>query len=572
MRVTFDSAVLKVGRAALVSLAATFCLAGLGHAQSAPEAGTLLQQIEKQKQPALPPKAGPLFAPPAVLESLGGATVVVTEFRFAGNTRLTNAQLASAVAGFKGRPLNFAELQSAAIAVATTYRKAGWVVRAYLPKQDVTGGTVTIQIVEAKFGAVRVEGTTLMSASRLTRIVDSAQPPGTALNAQALDRGLLLINDLPGIKAEGRLAEGQSEGETDLVLQVGDGKEVTGDVDTDNAGARSTGLNRVIADVSVNSLFGLGDRIDAMLLHSLGSDYERTAYSQPIGSDGLRVGVNASHLTYHVVTAALAALDARGTSTTAGAEATYPLWRDRLQNLYVSFTVDDKRFDNKSSGAITSAYSVRTAGLGLYGNLFDQFRGGGANSASLTVEEGNVDLGDSPNEAADGATTNTNGGFRKLHFSASRQQTITEQFSLYAALSGQLTNKNIDSSEKFYLGGSSAVRAYPANEGGGSEGAMLNFEARERLPANFNLIGFFDVGTVEVNKDNDITGAAHPNTDSLKGVGFTVGWTAHMGLAVTASYARRIGHNPDPTSTGTDQDGSLDLNRIWLQASVPFSF
>jgi hemolysin activation/secretion protein len=570
MRVTHDSADLKWGRAAFVSLAATFCLAALSHAQSAPEAGTLLQQIEKQKQPALPPKAGPLFAPPAVLESLGGATVVVKEFRFAGNTRLTNAQLGAAVASFKGRPLNFAELQSAAMAVAAAYRKAGWVVRAYLPKQDVTAGTVTIQVVEAKFGAVHVEGTTLMSASRLTRIIDAAQPPGTALNAQALDRGLLLINDLPGIKAEGRLEEGQHEAETDLVLRVGDGKEVTGDVATDNAGARSTGLNRVIADLSVNSLFGLGDRIDAMLLHSLGSDYERAAYSQPIGSEGLRVGVNASHLTYHVITAALAALDARGTSTTAGAEATYPLLRDRTQNLYVSLAVDDKRFDNKSSGAITSAYSVRTVSLGLYGNLFDQFLGGGANNASLTVEEGNADLGGSPNEAADGATTDTNGGYRKLHVSASRQQTITEQFSLYAALSGQLTNKNIDSSEKFYLGGSSGVRAYPANEGGGAQGVMLNLEARERLPANFNVIGFFDLGSVQVNKDNDIAGAARPNSDTLKGVGFSVGWTAHMGLALTASFARRIGHNPDPTVTGTDQDGSLDLNRVWLQASVPF--
>ncbi len=568
---TYDSADLKMGRAALVSLAAaTFSLAGLVHAQTAPNAGTLLQQIEKPKQPELPPKSGPLFTPPAVLESLGGATVVVKEFRFGGNTRLTNAQLGAAVASFKGRPLNFAELQSAAMAVANAYRKAGWVVRAYLPKQDVTGGIVTIQVVEAKFGAVRVDGTTLMSAARLTRIIDAAQPPGTALNAQALDRGILLINDLPGIKAEGRLEEGQHPAETDLVLRVGEGKEVTGDVATDNAGARSTGLNRVIADLSVNSLFGLGDRIDAMLLHSLGSDYERAAYSQLLTSDGLRVGVNASHLSYHVITAALAALDARGTSTTAGAEATYPLVRDRLQNLYVSLTVDDKRFDNKSSGAITSAYSVRAASLGLYGNLFDQFRGGGANNASLTIEEGNVDLGDSPNEAADGVTTNTNGGFRKLHLSVSRQQTITEQFSLYAAVSGQLTNKNVDSSEKMYLGGSSGVRAYPANEGGGAQGVMLNLEARERLPANFNVIGFFDLGTIQINKDNDIQGAAHPNSDTLKGVGFTVGWTAHMGLALTASYARRIGHNPDPTATGTDQDGSYDLNRVWLQASVPF--
>jgi hypothetical protein len=43
-----------------------------------------------------------------------------------------------------------------------------------------------------------------------------------------------------------------------------------------------------------------------------------------------------------------------------------------------------------------------------------------------------------------------------------------------------------------------------------------------------------------------------------------------MGFTVKATVARRIGNNPDPLSTGTDQDGSLDKNRFWLQASVPF--
>jgi hemolysin activation/secretion protein len=551
-------------------LTLTLLIPGLAHAQSAPDAGTLLQQIERQRHTDLPPKAEPLFVPPPVLQSLGGATLVVTDFRFAGNTLLSVKQLAPVVAGFKGRSLDFTQLQNAALAVATAYRKAGWIVRVYLPQQDITGGTVTIQIVEAKFGAVRVEGESLVSTSRLTRFVAAAQKPGAPLSADALDRGLLLINDLPGVRAQGRLDEGQNQAETDLVMTVADGPRVTGDVEADNAGARSTGLGRVIADASLNSLFGLGDRTDAMLLHSLGSDYERAAYSQPFGSQGWRLGVNASHLTYRVVPAAFAALDARGTSTTAGAEANYPLWRSRLKNIYFSFTLDDKRFDNKSIGGITSAYTVRSANVGLYGNLFDTIGGGGANNALISLEQGNVDLGGSPDEGADAASTRTAGGFRKVHFAAARLQTMTDRFSLYASLSGQTANKNLDSSEKFYLGGSTGVRAYPANEGGGAEGVLLNLEARERLPANFNLTGFFDFGSVLVNTNNDIPGAAAPNREELKGLGVSLDWTLRMGLSLKATVARRIGSNPNPTSTGTDQDGSFDKNRVWLQANVPF--
>jgi hemolysin activation/secretion protein len=542
----------------------------LCHAQSAPDAGSLLQQIERQQQPALPPKAAPLFVPPPVLQSLGGATVVVEDFHFAGNTLLSARQLAIVVAGFKGRPLDFAQLQNAGIAVATAYRSAGWIVRVYLPQQDITGGTVTIQIVEAKFGAIRVTGSSLVAKARLERMVAAQQAPGAPLNADALDRALLLINDLPGVRAEGRLDEGQNQAETDLVMAIAPGPRITGDVEADNAGARATGLGRVIADASLNSLFGLGDRTDAMLLHSLGSDYERAAYSQPVGSQGWRLGVNASHLTYRVVTADFAALDARGTSTTAGAEAIYPLWRSRLTNLYFSFNLDDKRFDNKLDGATSSAYTVRSASAGVYGNLFDTYGGGGANNAGVTLEEGNVDLGDSPNEGADAASTRTAGSFFKLHFVAARLQTVTDRFSLYANLSGQTASKNLDSSEKFYLGGSTGVRAYPANEAGGADGLLLNLEARERLPANFNLTGFFDLGLVQVNENNDIQGAAAPNHEELKGVGVSLDWTARMGLSLKATVARRIGSNPNPTSTGTDQDGSFDKNRVWLQASVPF--
>jgi hemolysin activation/secretion protein len=544
---------------------------GFARAQTPPDAGSLLRQIEQQQHNPLPPKSAPQFLPPPPMQSLGGATVTVKAFGFTGNKLLTDKQLAAAVAGFVNRPLDFAQLQNAAIAVATAYRQAGWVVRAYLPEQDITGGTVTIQIVEAKFGALRVEGhTRRVSAERLKGIVETAQVPGTALNADALDRAILLIDDLPGLTASARLAEGQRQAETDLVLAVADGPSVSGSATADNAGARATGAGRLNANVSLNGPFGFGDRADVMLLGSQGSNYERAAYSVPVGRDGWRVGANASHLNYRIITSQFEALDAHGTSTTAGLEASYPLLRSRLKNIYVAFNVDDKRFDNDSAGATTTSYAIRSASAGLYGNLFDTLGGGGANNASITLEQGQDDLAGSPNEAADGLTTRTAGSFQKLRFSASRLQFVTERFSFYAGLSGQVSSKNLDSSEKFYLGGAEGVRAYPENEGGGAEGVLVNLEARERLPANFDATGFLDWGSVRVNENNHIAGAATPNSEEFKGVGLSVGWTAHFGLSVKASLAHRIGSNPNPTSTGDDQDGSHIENRVWLQASMPF--
>jgi hemolysin activation/secretion protein len=539
--------------------------------QTLPDAGTVRQQIEQERRNALPPKSAPQFLPPPPMVSMGGATVTVNAFQFAGNTLLTSERLAHSVTGFTGRPLSFAELQNAAIAVAAVYRQAGWVVRVYLPQQDITGGTVTIQIVEARLGAVRVDSQSKrVSTDRMKNIVDASQRAGTPLKADALDRALLLIDDLPGIKASGSLSEGVNQSETDLVLAVKDGPQVTGNVTADNAGARFTGAARIIADASFNSPFHLGDRADAVLLHSKGSDYQRLAYSLPVGSGGWRVGINTSHLTYDIVTAAFSGLDAHGTSTTVGFEANYPLLRSRLENLYLAVNIDDKQFDNKSAGVTATQYSTKDASVGLYGNLFDGLGGGGANSASLTLVQGHDDLAGSPNEGADAVTTRTAGSFQKAAFSASRQQTLTDYLSLYGSVSGQASTKNLDSSEKFYLGGVNGVRAYPANEGGGAEGLLLDLEARARLPLNLNLIGFVDWGTVRLNRNNNFAGVSAPNTDTLKGAGASLGWTANFGLNIKGTVARRIGSNPIPTSTGDDQDGSLIKTRVWLQASMPF--
>jgi hemolysin activation/secretion protein len=561
----------RIRRVLFSSFAAALLLPALLNAQTVPDAGSVLRQLEQERPNPLPPKSAPLLMPPAPMQSLPGSAITIREFRFAGNTLLASEKLAPAVAKYLGHPIGFAELQDAAVAVANTYRDAGWVVRAYLPKQEITDGTVTIQIIEATLGAVRVEGEARrVSPARVQKIIAAAQPMGAPLNVRKLDRGLLLINDLPGVLATGRLGAGASHAESDLVVALEDGPAVTGSFTIDDAGARFTGAERLIAAASLNGPFRIGDRADGLVLHSQGSDYQRLGYSLPVGSRGIRAGVNVSHLSYGIVTSDFAALDAHGTSDAVGIEASYPLLRSRLKNLYLGLNADDKRFDNSSAGLTTTKYSAQTATLGLYANSFDNLLGGGATNASIALVQGRVDLDGSPNEAIDALTTRTAGSFHKLRFSASRLQGITERFSLYASVSGQSASKNLDSSEKLYLGGSSGVRAYPQDEAGGAEGLLMTLEARTRLPRNFNLTGFVDAGRVRVNKFNDIPGALTRNSIDLKGAGISAGWTASFGLTLQATVSHRIGSNPNPTATGDDQDGSLEKIRFWLQASMPF--
>ena len=56
----------------------------------------------------------------------------------------------------------------------------------------------------------------------------------------------------------------------------------------------------------------------------------------------------------------------------------------------------------------------------------------------------------------------------------------------------------------------------------------------------------------------------------LSGSGIALGWQGPAGLNLKATLARRHGNNPNPAANGKDQDGSLDMNRLWLTASLPF--
>lgn len=544
---------------------------GAVHAQMLPNAGSVLNRLQSGRAKSLPPKASRAFEPPRPLKSIKGPTVTVQRFRFEGNHLLSDRKLAQVVRRYLHRPLTFSQLQSAAIAVANAYRSAGWVVRAYLPQQAVTGGTVTIEIIEARFGATRVRGShARISAARLKAMVDAAQRPGRPVNADALDRSLLLINDLPGVSATGQLTAGREPGQTDLLLETANRPLLTGAVTVDNGGQRFTGATQLTLTANLNSPLRIGDLAQILYLHSKGTNFERLGYELPVGVRGLQVGVDASHLSYHIVTAQFAALDAHGHSTTADLHASYPLVRARLTNLYLSAAVGDHWFDNASLGVTTSRYSIETGQISLTGNHYDDLLAGGSSAVSLTFEQGLVDLGGSPNEAADAKTADTAGSFHKVSLSISRLQALTQRLSLYVSATGQVASRNLDSSQQLYLGGESGIRAYPTNEGGGSEGVLAHFETRVRLPAGFELTGFLDWGEVHFNRFTGFPGAPATNAEVLKGGGASLAWSAPFGLTLRVVVAHRIGRNPHPTSTGADQDGTLVENRIWAQASMPF--
>ena len=530
-------------------------------AQTAPDAGSLRQQIERQlPAPSLPASSDPLKTPePTPLVLPTDVRLTVKRFAITGNTLIAEDRLLPRVQSWLGRPVGFAELQEAMRAVAQAYREAGWIVRTLLPQQDVTEGVVTIQVIESRFAGSRVESPQAkrVRPERLNRFIEAQQKKGEPLNARALDRALLLADDLPGVTLTGALEPGQNHGETGLVLQAQDEPIFDAELGIDNWGSRSTGARRLFASGTYNGIRGVGDRARIDLVDTTGSVFFRMGYTTPIGYDGWQLGVNGSWFDYKLTSGDFAGLNGMGDSGSLGVDLSYPLIRSRLHNLYFTTGLDQRRYRNDANDVRQSEYSVTAANIGLVGNLYDRW--GGINNMNVAFVGGRVRQG----ALQPAENPALNGGYGKLRYALSRLQMIDSRLSLYTAVSGQYANDRLDSSERFYLGGPTGVRAYPVNEGSGSRGVLATVELRLRLPAGFTMAPFYDYGSVS----NPDTG---PNY-SLKGGGLAVGWTGPYRVGLKGSVAVRHGRNPNRTANGRDQDGSYDKVRFWLQASVPVS-
>ena len=87
-----------------------------------------------------------------------------------------------------------------------------------------------------------------------------------------------------------------------------------------------------------------------------------------------------------------------------------------------------------------------------------------------------------------------------------RQQSLGERLSVYLSLSAQRAGKNLDSSEKFVLGGVNGVRAYPQGEASGDSGYVATVEARyvpdfAAIPGVLQPFVFVDAGGVTISQN-----------------------------------------------------------------------
>ncbi|BEI34027.1 ShlB/FhaC/HecB family hemolysin secretion/activation protein [Polynucleobacter sp. HIN5] len=545
------------------------------------DAGALQQGLERQL-PMPSPLQLPQPAPEPVKPRDPKAQEVrvdVKRFVLEGIKTIPEEKVQAILKPYLNKSLTFDELQKVCDVIVDFYRQNGLLVQATLPPQRIADGVVRIAITEAKLSDVIVDttkGTTRFSKDSVRAYITDANPIGSPLNTQAIERASLILNETPGVIVESKLEPGQNPGDTALRMDLADGPLIQGKAEANNYGSRSTGQNQGIVAFNLNNPTGIGDQASVNGIYSEGSQYIQGAYSLPVTHTGLRLGASGTYLNYKNVSNYGYPNGGYGDAWTAGVNLAYPLIRRQGTNVNTTLGYDIKSYMNKSflTNAVISAYDIKNITFGISGNHYDGFGGGAISAGSLGFVIGNLAI--SPT-SGQGYGSNTPTSFTKITFSANRNQQLGSATgtTLYVGISGQVASVNLNSAEQFYLGGPYGVRAYPVAQGGGSQGGLGTIELRQQLP--YNVLGsvFFDAGVVQQYKNTPAgnwQGATNANnTYWLKGAGFGAKWN-YEGWNLGAMVAWQVGQNPLYTYTGQKVavDGTTTNPRGWVTASYQF--
>ena len=379
------------------------------------DAGSITKDIEKKLEQQ---KKSPKFISPQKKEqqedkslaSNSSIKVLVKSFKITGNTVISTEEIENILMEYTNKTLTLDELKDCTRAIVDLYISKGFNARSFLPPQEVKDNVIEIAVLEGKLSDIEIDST---SSNRLKPeiakgIIEESHSIGDTLEIKKLERGLLLLNDNPGIKQASALSAGANPGDSKLKIKLEDTSLVSSTVSGSNSGSKSTGSNQLSLATSINSPSSIGDQIVFQGMKTQGIDYGRISYSLPLGYSGLRVGMNASKMRYETIEG----INSDGNSKSIGLNLSYPLIKTSNSALMFSMSYDEKNYLNRSTGTVISDKEGKPVTTSLNGNSYDSE---GYFNYGISATRGNLNLTSLESDyQADEQTAKTNGLYSKV--------------------------------------------------------------------------------------------------------------------------------------------------------------
>ena len=224
---------------------------------------------------------------PARIEK-NAATTKINKLEISNSEIFSDTEMAEFASLVEGQELTAEDINNFVQIINNQYAKKKIITaRAYL--ESLENGVLKIELMEAKIGAIYVEGNRFNRKFFLKKQISSK--PSDVLNLQVLEEDLKTFNkNARSIKLTAKLKPGEEYGTTDVILQANESFPYHFSASWDSFGRESTGLLRGGLMLSTDSLFGFQDRLTGAVNLARSTTNPFVDYNFPVNRKGTRVG------------------------------------------------------------------------------------------------------------------------------------------------------------------------------------------------------------------------------------------------------------------------------------------
>lgn len=493
------------GSVAILLVAA--CTAGGAWAQTVPpgvDPGRIPGRFEPPRTPGVDPRIElPTVQPALPPDQARRIRFVLRGVELNGVTAYKAGELGQYYQSLVGREISAFDAYAITNAITARYRADGYVLtQAFIPQQQLRDGLLKIQVVEGRINRIIIRDPEkkLYSYNYFLQYTDrlkASQP----LKQDELERYLLLLNDLPGMRVSGILSPSDQPGTADLIVEA-TYKRFDFYATMDNRGSRFIGPYQHEFSAAFNGLADVGDRILYRYVTTLFQPRELQFHEARFQTPVLNYGTILEVWGNYARTRpgfTLRILDIEGESYSWNVRLRHPVIRSRAMNLWIYGGFD---WRNSQNDVLTATISDDRLRVFRYGTIFeavDELRG--VNQLEVQVSHGAAFFGSRGNSRANG-----HADFTKVNLEYTRNQQIWGPVSLFGQFSGQYAGTQLLAPEEFGLGGRTYGRAFDPSEKTGDHGMAVSVELRYTvdqfklplldLPTTLQFYGFGDWGRV----------------------------------------------------------------------------
>ena len=509
-----------------------------------------------------------------VVDPGAGPRFIVKEFKVTGNTLIDDAILAPILEVGDGLEVTLGILHLIAQEINSEYATRGYVLtRAYVPEQEIENGIVIIQVVEGRLGKIEVNGNERFKEEDIQARLQPLQGD-PAIKESTLEKYLLGLNAIQGLKVKAILKPGEEFGTSDLSLQTKESRTYRIAFDADNFGSRFTGEQRYGLTGEVGSLFVLGDRLSVRGVKSNeDQNFISPSYSIPIGPYGTTFSLSYIFTEFNLG-GELAVLNAGGEASIFTMDVTHLLFQTRSSEFHVSLGGEIRDFENGLAGAPSSDDKLRDAYLAAGGFFKDPLRARTFYNLRLQQGFSERDVSDPLNSRFQGR-----GDALVSSFDVTRYQSaFIGKTYLMVMAKGQVVSKRVLSPDQFAIGGFGSVRGYPLAEAAGDNGyivsaelvvpfpfrvTVLNSPRKIHLDQVLSFFAFIDHGKVFIKdpqpgeNDNELNGVGLGMRLNIPPLG-----TNYPAVSFSLAYGFPAFGGPDPSDASS--------NTLYLNGMISF--